>query len=174
MADSTSVVLTFTNDDYEAFSRAAGAKGSFTRKVLLIVCIVFLLFLAYRAFANPELNGVVIVIGMGVVFGFLALLAWFLRKITARHFIRKNPHLLGPVQHTIDAIGIHSSSANRNSFLTWSAIVKVTESPKVFLLYPQSNSAMIVAKRSFAKAEEVAHYRDILRKHCADTKGLLR
>jgi len=105
--------------------------------------------------------------------GLPALLAWSFRRFAASRFIRKNPHVLGPIQHTINRDGIHSSSANGNSSWKWSAIVKATESPQIFLLFPQSNYAIIIPKPCFDNPDKVTVYREMLRKFCSDTKGLL-
>jgi hypothetical protein len=173
MAETVTVLVSFTRDDYVAFLKAiAKTTSSLAKNVLLALCLLCLAYLAYQVAVNKELNPVAVGVGIAVFSLFLYFPIWWLRRFVARRFIDKNPHLLGPTRHTIGPTGIEISSANGASTLNWSAIIKATESPEIFLLFPQSNYAMIVPKRCFSSADEVQAYREILRRYCKDSKGL--
>lgn len=103
--------------------------------------------------------------GLGVSLS-TAYFLFFLPVVAAGDFVRKNPEQLGPTNQTISPSGVFTENARGKATLGWNAYQRVRETHDLFLLYAQSNFAIIVPKRCFNSVDDVHKYREIIRRHC--------
>jgi YcxB-like protein len=115
----------------------------------------------------------------GGIFGIAALVIFvlFLRYgaafFAARSFVKKNPDKLGPAKHSIGPEGISNENSHGESKAKWTGYLRIKETPRFFLLYPQSNFAQILPKRCFDSPLEVERYRQVLKTYYKDKLELL-
>ncbi len=116
-----------------------------------------------------EISTLLWAVGLVLFVGFLRFGAPLL---AARNFVRKNPSVLGPTNQTIGPTGVFTENARGQATLGWNAYQRVRETPDVFLLYAQSNYAIIVPKRCFRSPDDIQRYREIIRRYCPGTLEL--
>ncbi len=159
-----SVTITLTAADYSSAIRTMMLEQyGWFRRVIFVLSIGFLFWMAYGLYlksddASRMFPGIVILLLPFLPFS-LALTPYF----TARAFIRKNPHALGPTECTLSSDGAVFVGQNSRVENRWAAYQRIRETPGLFLLYPQSNFAGILPKRCFRDEADILRLREILK-----------
>jgi len=171
--DTITVVVTITKKDYAEAMRAMMAqRTSRLWNIFFWVSVAVLAYFAYKAIRIGAMNDTSI---LWSVAG-LALLVVFFRfcapLVGARNFVRKNPDALGPITQTVGPSGVSTESARGQGTSAWNAYQRVRETRDLFLLYPQSNFAIIVPKRCFNTPNDIQKYREIIKRYCPGTLEL--
>lgn len=166
-SDTVSVVVTISKEDYAAAVRGMMApRSSLVFRILFWISLAVLGYFAYEAIRNGAINDLS---GLLVAVGIVLLVGYFrfgMPLVAARDFVRKNPDQLGPTNLTVGPSGVFTENTRGKATLMWNAYQRVRETRDVFLLYPQSNYAMIVPKRCFNSVDDVHKYRDIIKRYC--------
>jgi energy-coupling factor transporter transmembrane protein EcfT len=146
----------------------------FTRRlwwVLLTVAAAFIYFVTsfWSRWAQWEWNAPNIA---GPLFVFVLMPWGFVVSpyFAAKKQLRTNPHLSGTVAYTFSDQGLATRGPHTQAQTDWNGIVKVRETSKLFLIFPQNAVALVVPKRFFASTTDESQARSILRSHVKDTK----
>ena len=165
--DTVSVVVTISKEDYAAAVRGMMApSSSLLFRILFWISLAVLGYFAYEAIRNGAINdlsGLLVAVGIVLFVGYFRFGMPF---VAARDFVRKNPDILGPSNQTIGPKGVFTENARGQATLAWNAYQRVRETSDLFLLYPQSNFAIIVPKRCFNSQDDVHRYREIIKRYC--------
>jgi hypothetical protein len=99
----------------------------------------------------------------------------FLRKLVARHFVRKNfakrPDQNVEVKFTADDNGITISTKNSNSSCQWTLFSKVLKFEDGVLLYSNSQIYHWIPAHAFSSQYNFQIFTEILRKQVSDFDG---
>ena len=165
--DTITIVITITKRDYAA--AVHGMMNPWTWRLLNALFVVSLAAVAYSTYeaasagAINDFSGLLCAAGIALGAGYFR---FGMPLVAARDFVRKNADLLGPSSQTIGPSGVFTANARGQATLSWNAYQRVRETDDLFLLYPQSNYAIIVPKRCFVSSDDVQKYREIIRHHC--------
>lgn len=171
--DTVTVVMTITKKDYAEATRAMMARHtSRLWNILFWVSLAVLAYFAYEAMRSRAISDVSTLLWLPGLLVFAGLLKFAAPILAARSFVRKNPTVLGPITQTVGPTGVSTESARGQSTSAWNAYQRVRETRDLFLLYAQSNFAIIVPKRCFDRPDDVQKYREIIRRHCPGTLEL--
>jgi len=140
--------------------------------VLFWVSVTVLAYFAYEATRIGALNDISTLLWAVALALFVVFLRFGTPLLAARTFVRKNPSVLGPTNQTIGPTGTFTENARGQATLGWNAYQRVRETSDLFLLYAQSNFAIIVPKRCFKSADDIQRYREIVRRYCPGTLEL--
>jgi hypothetical protein len=169
------VTVTLTQNDYrKALIAMVSAKSSLTKRILFWMSLAFLAYMLYSltSISDDWPYRVAFIIIFVAAVG--ALINYGAPYWAARSFIRKNPDKLGPSRHEVGPEGTAFQSVHGEGKLAWTAFHQIRETPDLFLLYTQSNFAQIVPKQCFGNLDEIAIYREIVRKHYKGRTDLLK
>jgi len=163
-SDNLTVIVTLTRNDYASALRAL-AEAKTIGRILFWISLVVLGYFLYtwlHFFERPLWSA-----GGGAAG--LVLLLLFLKYVvpilSARSFVKKNPDKLGPAKHSVGPDGTSYASRHGEGTTNWSAYLRIRETKDLFLLYTQSNFAQILPKRCFDNPDDMAKYRQILKKY---------
>jgi YcxB-like protein len=172
-SDTVSVVVTIIKKDYAAAVRGMmRPRTALLWNVLFGVSLAVLTYFAYEAIrigATNDISGLLWAAGIVLFVGFFRFAT---PLVAARDFVRKNPNALGPVTQTVSSSGVRVQGERGEGTSPWNAYQRVRETRDLFLLYAQSNFAIIVPKRCFSSPDEIERYRQIIRRYCPGTLEL--
>jgi len=157
-----SVIVTLTRDDYAAALRALAQSGP-RQRTLFWASMVILGYFCYTWLRLPGRSFWGGSMGLAFLSLFILFMTYGVPFFAARSFVTKNPDKLGPAKHLIGPDGTSNESSHGESKAKWTAYSRIKETPRLFLLYTQSNFALIVPKRCFDGPAEVERYRKVLR-----------
>jgi YcxB-like protein len=151
-ADYSSAIRTMLFDRYGWFKRAA-----------FVFSVGFLFYIACALYLKSDHAGrlfpATVILLLLILPFWVALTPYF----SARSFIRKNPHVLGPTDCTFSSDGAVFVGPNGRGENRWTAYQRIQETTRVFLFYAQSNYAGIIPKRCFRNEADILRLREILR-----------
>lgn len=158
------VTLTLTREDYAAGLRALAGQASWPKRVLFWISLATLGWFFYSLLSiGRSLLSAVLIVATFACFGFL--IQYALPFLSAHRFVKKNPDKLGPVKFTISSEGTSYESRHGEGGTAWTGFVRIRETSRLFLLYPQTNFAQFLPKRCFDSASHVEEFREILKKY---------
>jgi len=165
MAESeiVTVMVTLTRDEYAAALRALAQSRSRPQRVLFWGSAAILGYFCYSWLRLPDRSVWGGILGLAGLAIFVLLVTYGVPFLSARSFVKKNADKLGPATHSIGPDGTSNESSHGESKAKWTAYLRIRETPKFFLLYTQSNFALILPKRCFESPTEVERYRQVLR-----------
>jgi hypothetical protein len=88
----------------------------------------------------------------------------------AKSVCKNNANLRSPIHWSFSEELITQRMATGSAELFWSTFTKARETLELFLLYPQRNLAYPVPKRAFANEQEVAAFRELVRRPIQDVR----
>lgn len=157
------VIVTLTRDDYAAALRALAQSRSRPQRILFWVSMAILGYFCYVWLRLPDRSVWGGILGLAVLAIFVLFVTYGAPFLSARSFVKKNADKLGPATHSIGPDGTSNESSHGESKTKWTAYVRIRETPRLFLLYTQTNFAQILPKRCFDSPTEVEKYRQVLR-----------
>jgi YcxB-like protein len=168
-----------TGDLHRAnFSMALAATKSW-RTLIISGFLCSMLFpalsLAYR-----DRQGLMWMALIGLLFGILLwviltpimlILSYVMLYFASRSFVRNNLHALGPITYEFSESGYSYSAVNGKGDVSWSAIPRIQETHKDFLLFYLKRASIVIPKRCFEGQPEIDSFKALLR---GNYKGDLR
>jgi len=67
---------------------------------------------------------------------------------------------------SFSASGVTTEDATAATQLQWKVFIRVRETKTLFLLFSHPHYANVIPKRAFTSAEDLAHFRELLARHC--------
>ena len=89
----------------------------------------------------------------------------------SRSFVRNNPHALGPITYEFSEGGYSYAAVNGKGDVGWSAIPRIQETHKDFLLFYLKKAWNVIPKRCFEGQLDIDSFKALLR---GNYKGDLR
>jgi hypothetical protein len=107
----------------------------------------------------------------GIIFPplFMFLVCYVSPYFGARSLYKNNANFKGEIRYSFSDDGVTIEVTTARSELQWSSFVQVRETRDFFLLFVRKTMAHIVVKRAFASQEEIAEFRDLVRRHVKKT-----
>jgi hypothetical protein len=88
----------------------------------------------------------------------------------AKSLYKNNANLWSPSHWSFSDELITLRTATGSAELSWVTFTRARETRELFLLYPQKNLAYPVPKRAFANEQEIAAFRELVRRHIQDVR----
>jgi YcxB-like protein len=150
------------------------------RKFPLIAGLVFIELLAVAgvigslvtpATANGRTQLIAGSIGAALFFPAIVLSALYVAPyFAAKSLYKGNVNLHDPIHWYFSDKVIEQRMTTGSSELLWSTFIKARETGELYLLYPQKRFAYPVPKRAFGSEQDIAAFRELIRRHIGDLR----
>jgi YcxB-like protein len=133
--------------------------------------IIFLLFASAGFALTAKAVGFAVPFAMGSLWGVLFLPAFLLSMcyvtpyFAAKSLYKNSVNLHNAIHYSFSDDLVTQEMASGRAELLWSAFIRVRETPHLFLFYVQKHLAHPVPKRAFASEQEIAGFRELIRRH---------
>lgn len=101
---------------------------------------------------------------ISIGFGLCVCVSSILRRSQIRTRVRRQRNQLGPTELIVRETGLSVNEENSHSEVSWSRFVNLRQSKDHYLLYRSADLYSIVPKRGFANEEDLASFRDIIKR----------
>ncbi|MGH9747439.1 MAG: YcxB family protein [Candidatus Acidiferrales bacterium] len=175
IATNNQLTITFQlnfNDVYRSNISIAVESLTQFRAVIRLIVIVLIGSAAFGfASGPPGIQPSVLRGGIwGVLFfpAFLFSMCYVTTYFAAKSMFKSSVNVRNPIHYVfLDTLVIQEMSTGRSE-LQWATFVKILETKTLFLLFVQKHLAHPLPKRAFAGGQELAAFRDLVRRHVQD------